>query len=283
MTSTRFTSALVFATVFLTSLYWWPLRFLVPLIALAVTLIGTYEYLVAARSAGHRPVLLVALLVAGALVFDGAFGGFDNLLAILLGAFMLSGIVVIFRNRTEGATGDIATTLFGALYLGLPVGLLMAICWHKGCDAERAGDLGRAYAMVFLITVTWICDAGAYFVGRAFGTVKLCPTLSPGKSVEGLLGCFAAAIGAALLLRLLPIPGREVLSWADATSLGLICCIVAPLGDLVESVMKRDAGVKDSGRDLTGHGGILDVIDSLLYFTPAAYLYLLVTGSPLVR
>ena len=280
MTSTRLTSALVFAAIFLTSIYWWPLHFLIPLIALAVTLIGTYEYIVAARSAGHRPVLALALLTAGALALDGAHCGLNDLLAILLGAFMLAGIAVILRNRTGGATGDIATTLFGGLYLGLPIGLLMAICWRPGAGA--AFELQGAYMMVFLITVTWVCDAGAYFVGRAFGTVKVCPKLSPGKTVEGLLGCFAGAIGAALLLRLLPIPGREVLSWADATSLGLICCIVAPLGDLVESVMKRDAGVKDSGRDLTGHGGILDVIDSLLYFTPAAYLYLLVTGSSLV-
>jgi phosphatidate cytidylyltransferase len=119
--------------------------------------------------------------------------------------------------------------------------------------------------------LAWSCDTAAYGVGRAFGRRKLAPTLSPKKSVEGAMGGLAASIAAGLIARLWFAPYLTLL---DALLLGALVGFFAQVGDLVESLLKRDAATKDSSGLIPGHGGALDRFDSLLFAAPIVYYYL---------
>jgi phosphatidate cytidylyltransferase len=134
---------------------------------------------------------------------------------------------------------------------------------------------------IFLtLTLTFFSDTGAYAAGRLFGRHKLYPAISPGKTIEGALGGLAFAFGAAALARLWYMPQ---LGWRDAALIAIPGGALAQAGDLVESMLKRGAGVKDSGRIIPGHGGLLDRIDALLFSTPYVYLYALYIVSPPLR
>jgi phosphatidate cytidylyltransferase len=157
------------------------------------------------------------------------------------------------------------TLAFGLLLRSLPEGV-------------GGGPLGLrwegAFVVMFPLIVTWVGDSGAYFMGRRFGRRKLIPAVSPGKSVEGAWGGLAAAGVAAVLLHVLvlrTIPGLG-LSLPVTAAIGLLLGVAAQVGDLAESVLKREAGVKDSGALLPGHGGILDRFDAVLFNLPLCWL-----------
>ena len=139
-------------------------------------------------------------------------------------------------------------------------------------------------AVALLIAVVKGADSGAYLVGRAVGRHKLAPHLSPGKTVEGALGGLvcAVALGAIVVAADGWLTGRQLLSWPAVVVFGLVVGVVGQAGDLVESMMKRDAGLKDSGDALPGHGGILDRIDSYL-FTPAVVFYAVTLVLPVLQ
>ncbi|KXK56872.1 MAG: phosphatidate cytidylyltransferase [Chlorobi bacterium OLB7] len=125
--------------------------------------------------------------------------------------------------------------------------------------------------MAILVSI-WTCDSFAYYGGRLFGKHKLFERVSPKKTWEGAISGAFGAVGAMLAMRALALPFLTV---TDAIVMGLICGIFGQLGDLAESHLKRDAGVKDSSQLIPGHGGILDRFDSLLFVSPMIYLYLL--------
>jgi phosphatidate cytidylyltransferase len=129
---------------------------------------------------------------------------------------------------------------------------------------------GRAL-MVTVIALAFVYDIAAYFFGSFWGSRALAPTISPRKSWEGLLG--ATAVTLALSVALIP-SAVDYLTVVRAIGLAVVIIVFAPLGDLVESLIKRDLGVKDMGSILPGHGGILDRIDSVLLVAPAAFYYL---------
>jgi phosphatidate cytidylyltransferase len=126
--------------------------------------------------------------------------------------------------------------------------------------------------VLFVLAVTWLTDSAAYFGGRAWGTHALAPRVSPNKTIEGALSGFGGALAAAWLGGLLWLPGLAV---SDIVSLALLLGGVGQIGDLAESKIKRLAGVKDSGRWIPGHGGLLDKIDSLVFTAPTFYYYLI--------
>lgn len=147
---------------------------------------------------------------------------------------------------------------FGVFYIG---GLLAALpLLHR--------SPGPAW-VALAIAVTFANDTGAYFVGRAFGRHKMAPTLSPGKTVEGGVGGLLAGLTVTFVAGWFFMPALSVV---DRVAIGLVAGVVGPAGDLVESLVKRTAGVKDSGRSIPGHGGVLDRIDALLFV--GAYIYL---------
>jgi phosphatidate cytidylyltransferase len=199
---------------------------------------------------------LLALFLAAA-QWPGAISigtvGLASLAAVLISR-LLSG-----RDLRHGLT-DSAVLLFGVCYLGLTLGTLLP-------TRQLAGG---EFLIFFLFLVTWAGDTGAYFVGVNFGKRPLAPVISPSKTVEGLLGGLALAVAAAFLARAWFLPS---FSPADCLATGLLLTLAGVLGDLTESVLKRSAGVKDSGGIIPAHGGMLDRLDSVLFAAPAFYYY----------
>jgi phosphatidate cytidylyltransferase len=132
--------------------------------------------------------------------------------------------------------------------------------------------------LLFGLLLVWLSDIGAYYIGKKYGEHKLAPRLSPKKTIEGAFGGLGACLLIGILFKaLVPGPAFEY-SWGEVLAMSAIVGMVAPIGDLAESILKRDTGVKDSGHGMGGHGGVLDRIDSLLFCFPALYIFLLVTG-----
>jgi phosphatidate cytidylyltransferase len=165
---------------------------------------------------------------------------------------------------------SVSTTVFGAAYTGmlLASGLLLR-------ELPGVVDPLHGTALVFApVLLTWTNDTVAYFVGRAFGRRKLIPRVSPGKTLEGTLGAFVGTTLAAVAYSwVLGRFGAYGVSPVEAAAFGALVSAAAVVGDLVESLLKRDAGVKDSGTLLPGHGGALDRFDSLLFTLPIAYAF----------
>ncbi len=172
----------------------------------------------------------------------------------------------LFRFRDlQSVMQHLSLLFFGLIYLALPLGLLAAL-----------GDLPWGRQWVFLILLlTMTGDTAAYFVGINFGQRKLYPAISPNKSVEGALGGLGGALLGVLIAKYWFFP---VLTFAECLLLALVLGPLAQVGDLVESMLKRGFGVKDSGTLIPGHGGILDRLDSLLLVFPPVYFYALLRG-----
>ena len=180
-----------------------------------------------------------------------------SLLATLVG---IISVPLLSRSPLEQSLRDGAMTLFGVLYLGLTLGPL---------SMTRLLPLGE-WLIFFLLLVTWASDTGAYYVGTVYGRHRLAPTISPKKTVEGLVGGLIGAIIVAYAVRWWFLPE---LSSFDCLVLATLLTITGLWGDLTESAMKRSVGMKDSGGILPGHGGMLDRLDSLLFTAPAFYYY----------
>jgi len=180
-----------------------------------------------------------------------------TLLATLVG---IISVPILSRSPLEQSLRDGAMTMFGVLYLGLTLGTL---------SMTRLLPLGE-WLIFFLLLVTWASDTGAYLVGTLYGRHRLAPTISPKKTVEGLVGGLIAAIIAGYAARWWFLPE---LSGLDCLILATLLTITGLWGDLTESAMKRSVGMKDSGGILPGHGGMLDRLDSLLFTAPVFYYY----------
>jgi len=188
----------------------------------------------------HRPDIIVPTLLA-------------TLVCII-------SVPLLSRSPLEQSLRDGAMTMFGVLYLGLTLGTL---------SMTRLLPLGE-WLIFFLLLVTWASDTGAYLVGTLYGRHRLAPTISPKKTVEGLVGGLIAAIIAGYAARWWFLPE---LSGLDCLILATLLTIAGLWGDLTESAMKRSVGMKDSGGILPGHGGMLDRLDSLLFAAPVFYYY----------
>jgi phosphatidate cytidylyltransferase len=182
---------------------------------------------------------------------------------VLCAVVAVSAAVLFEPGEIPGSGARLGAAGFGVFYLGaLPVPLALL---HR--DAAD-GSLWVCAA----IAVTFMNDTGAYFAGRAFGRHKLYPAISPAKTVEGAVGGLVASVAILLIGRAIVGYGRG-LTIADCFLVAVPAAILGPVGDLVESMLKRAAGVKDSGRLLPGHGGMLDRIDALLFVAAWVYVY----------
>jgi phosphatidate cytidylyltransferase len=208
-----------------------------------------------------RPVVLAGYLGALAALLGATMGGADWALAGLM-----STLVFAFVIKGGVSTVSVSVTVLGVAWIGL--GLAHALLLR---DIGEHGVL----AVFTVLLAVWAGDAGAYFIGLLFGRHKLAPTVSPGKTWEGLIAGIVATIGVTFLA----LYEANFLSIPESLVLGAVIAIAAPLGDLFESALKRDAEVKDSGGLLAGHGGVLDRIDALLFAWVAAYYVVVAFGA----
>ena len=187
-------------------------------------------------------------------------------------ALAVVGAAIWARGVSGKPLAAAAITLFGVLYTGATLAFGYAIRYHSYTIDRASGAALLGLPMV----LTWASDIGAYFVGRSIGRRKLIPSVSPGKTVEGSIGGLLATVlvcwlYVAFVLR----PFAQLgLRTRDVVLFGLLISAAAQVGDLAESLFKREAGVKDSSRILPGHGGVLDRLDSMFFVMPLAYLLL---------
>jgi len=180
------------------------------------------------------------------------------------------------RSPEDKPLAGVAVTLFGAVYVGLPlafVPLLHALPSEHGWAASGSAWAG-GLVVALPLAATWLGDAVAFFAGTAWGRGGLAPTISPNKSWVGVWGGLTGAgiAGAGwLVVARASLPGLPMSGPLPAVLVGVLLGVGAIVGDLAESLMKRDVGVKDSGTFFPGHGGILDRLDALLFTLPAAY------------
>ena len=205
-----------------------------------------------------------------------AFYGNPSLAALVLTAFILACLALqLTRLDLSSAITGSAATLMGVVYVGW---LLSHFILMRNWPAPEPGvDLGF-FLVILTIATTFLADAGAYFTGRSLGRHKMIPRISPGKTWEGAAG--GVVVGSAGLLATKLVFDAWIFPthfpWFHALILGPLLVVVSICGDLAESMLKRDAGVKDSGTIIPGHGGILDRLDSVLFTVPTAYYYLLI-------
>jgi len=259
---------------------WWSVWSVAAVVALA-SVIGLIELCGALRQGGYRPRLWVGLasglLVLGAIALRPLLG-FDALLLALTLAVIGSLMIELTRHQEPGVLASWALTLAGALYIAWLFGhfiLLRALVTPLRDGLLTPLNLGiepGAAWIYFVLAITWIQDTAAYFVGRKLGRHKLAPILSPKKTWEGAAGgMLGAVLGALIGVLLLGLP----ISLGQAALLGAVGGVVGPLGDLSESMIKRQVGLKDAGNLIPGHGGILDRTDSLLFTGPVLYYLIL--------
>lgn len=244
----------------------------VPYALMIVLIVGlaSWEYVNIFRAGGLKPALIWVPLGSILFVAGRAINGFEStpwILSLVILVSMAYHLVDYERGRDQAAT-DFGITLTGILYFGWLGSYLISL---------RMLDEGLWWVLLVLPAV-WLADSGAYFVGRSLGRHNMSPRLSPKKTWEGYLGgVIVAAVGTALLALIWMNwagPDTAITPWWGAI-LGLILAVVTPLGDLGESMIKRQFGVKDSSNLLPGHGGVFDRIDSWLWAGVIGY-YLIV-------
>ena len=228
-------------------------------LAAVAAVLALHEYALMTRSL--RPVILAAYAGALLSLLGAQLGGLDWTMAGFLSTIVLAFLLHWVAETRQSATVAIASTVLGAGWIGLCLAHLLLL---RGIPHD-----GRLASFTVLLAV-WAGDIGAFFAGRLIGRHKLAPALSPGKTWEGFLFGTAATVFVAFVA----LYKEHYLSIWESIVLGLVIAVAAPLGDLFESGLKRDMQVKDSGRLLAAHGGVLDRIDSLLFAVVASY-YLL--------
>jgi phosphatidate cytidylyltransferase len=177
----------------------------------------------------------------------------------------------VSKTNVAGLTA-IATTLFGLMYVPWLLNFIQKISFFPFA-AGSPPDAGK-YFLLYFILVTKFSDMGAYAVGSLIGRHKMIPRISPAKTWEGFFGAIAVSTGASIVFVHLFGAKMVGMNTLHAAILGVILSVAAVIGDLIESLFKREAGVKDSGKLFPGIGGILDLLDSLLFNAPLMYLYL---------
>jgi phosphatidate cytidylyltransferase len=240
---------------------WW-------LLVLAVVggLLALHELYLMAREL--RPLVLGGYLGLLATLLGLQLGDIAWMLGGLLATFVFAFVVYGLGGVRQSATMSFAVTLLGVAWVGGGIGCLLVI--------RDIPEFGFWAVMAVLFSV-FAADTGAFFVGRTFGRHRMAPAISPKKSWEGLVGGVVAAVLTAFVI--LYKDRDDFLTIPESLVLGLVIALAAVLGDLFESAVKRDLDVKDSGRVLGGHGGMLDRLDSLLWAGPAAFFTILAFGN----
>jgi phosphatidate cytidylyltransferase len=234
-----------------------------------IILIGLLEFYRMMEVKGLSPYKTIGILSGLAIPWyiffqQGIYVNF--LLTIIFIGIMLMELV---RREKGLAVYHISVTVFGVLYvawLGSHLVLIRELPVLKGMEYKYG-----YYFVIMTIVLTWCYDTGAYTVGRLFGKHKLFPSISPGKTIEGAVGGLVFSIVGILIVRHTLVPFLGIYA---AIGLAFLASIIGQLGDLVESMLKRDVKIKDSSGAIPGHGGVLDRFDSMLFTAPMIYYFL---------
>jgi phosphatidate cytidylyltransferase len=269
----RFVTAVVLGPLFLVAAAVGGLVFLGAIMLLVGVAAWEFFRMASRKSARPRTAPGIGLALAFPAVFYWAPN--DPLAIPVIVALGVIGIAVAHLLDADGdeSIGSVSTTVYGAAYVGLLLAHFILIR-----EVSR-GIPGMPYwsgAVLVAMTVvlTWVNDSAAYAIGHRWGRRKLIPRISPGKTVEGAAGALLVTVLSAVPLLWLVDRWVPLFGLADALAIGSLVGIAAPLGDLVESAFKRDAGVKDASDLVPGHGGVLDRFDSLIVVAPAFWYYL---------
>jgi len=206
--------------------------------------------------------------------FTGRFSDFDARLFMMVAVIFLAVILLLqlFTRPLKGGSYSLAVTAFGVFYIAFFVSHIILL------KALKDG----AFYILLLVAVIMLNDTGAYFGGLIFGKHKAGIAASPNKSWEGyfsglLFGMISFILGSQIITSFF---SRELFTMLEAACLGIVVSLLADIGDLVESAVKRDGGIKDSGRIIPGHGGMWDVFDAIIFVLPFFYYYLVFKGIP---
>jgi phosphatidate cytidylyltransferase len=227
--------------------------------ALAMVAIGVValrEY--AAIAARYRPLVLPAYVAVAALVAAAYLGTAFNILYVIAATFPLLFAFAADARHRDGATVTLGVTLLGVLWIGIPLAHAVLL--------RELPDHGGAL-LIDVLVGTFVADTAAYATGRMFGSHKIAPNLSPNKTIEGLIGGFVIGTMGFWFAGLY----QDWLSGVDALAIGAAVAAVAPVGDLFESMLKRDLGTKDTGTLFGPHGGLLDRLDAVFFTIVVGY------------
>lgn len=234
---------------------------------LGIALISYYEFSQMVKSKEIFTNITFGIISVASLIFNTYFNVYNNFAILLLIVIMLS-LIELFRNKNS-AILNLGVTLLGILYIGLFSSTIISLREYYVIPAENYSQGG--YLIISILASIWICDSAAYYVGSAFGKHKLFLRVSPHKSWEGAIAGFVFAVFTLIAAKIMIL---NFLSWNSAIGIGMIIGILGQIGDLIESLFKRDAGVKDSSAFVPGHGGVFDRFDSLIFSSPVILLLL---------
>ncbi len=262
----RISTGLIFLVVVIGCIIWNP--YSLASLFYVVGVLGMLEYYSLAKTGGVHPQLTLGVITGSVLYISielvklGAapFAVVSLSIPFFMGIF----IYELYRKRQDPFT-NIAHTIIGIIYIMAPLALLNVFSYE-----EIVNEYHPEIVLGFFVML-WLNDTGAYVFGRLLGRTKLFPRISPNKTWEGLIGGVLAAIGGAVVISTF-YTEYSIATWVV---LGLIIAISASFGDLVESLLKRSLGVKDSSNILPGHGGILDRFDGVLLASPMVFTYLM--------
>jgi len=255
---------------FFSALHFEPLRWLVPLLIGACGVFCLFELgrLISLKNLRFPYGVCFAFLFL--FLADGCLKGFSHALPLIAGLIMVLLTWRVLIGDFQNLAAEAGAAFLATLYVGLPMGMAAALC--RMTDATGA-SIGMPL-MFYQAAVIFCGDTAAFLVGSRWGRRPFFPKISPRKTIEGAAASVVTSVAVAVVVVLLLPSLRGFLGFGHGTILGLILGLVAPLGDLAESAFKRDAGRKDSGSDLTGHGGFLDMFDALLFGLPVQYFYI---------
>lgn len=258
---TRIMTAAILAPVFIYLTLYAPFNVFVAAME-AIAAVCFLEYCAMASNRGLKPFrvrgLVAALLVPLAFISSHYVG-------YLVMSLVMVALLASMLEEPSSGMENAAYTLFGVFYVGLAFTAPVLI---------RIQQNGPELFLMICVA-TWGADIGAYYIGRAYGRRKLAPSISPGKTIEGLAGGVAVSIAASIIYAVLFFKGAD---FPVIIGAGFIGGLAGPLGDLSESALKRNCGVKDSGSILPGHGGLLDRADALMVTAPVFYVFLTLAG-----
>lgn len=226
---------------------------------LAISLISYYEFSVLVKNKNISPSSAIGLTSVALIVLNEYFQLFDTYSLVFL-IFAILSANELFRNKGS-AIINLGSTLLSVSYVGFFSAALINIREFYTDDNYVNGG----YTIISMLAAIWICDSAAYYVGTAFGKHKLFPRVSPNKSWEGAAAGFVFAVITMAIAKNFIL---DFLSWNTVVGIAVVIGVIGQIGDLIESLFKRDAQVKDSSTLIPGHGGVFDRFDSLLFSAP---------------